>query len=262
MSAAGTMAGGGLLQVSDPAAGAPGLAAPGSLAMAPGRLLEALAPFSGVLLLIACLGLLLAVFFEQAQILAKYRGARRGVVATGYNNAMKLLVANRFGAVLYLFFVALAIDLGLDSGRLAAALALTVLLAGCSNLALLAGLRREERGPRPKGGGQGLAALLRAGGGRQRAALVGAFVATWFSFIGLSVPLIWSAGNPQLRLTLANSGFVFNSLFTLINVFLVESELARQIDRRSADIRPLVEALYLMRFAAGLAAAPVVWWLA
>lgn len=223
------------------------------------RMVEGLLPFSGLLLGLACFGLFAAVFFEQAQIMAKYRGARRGVVAAGYHNAMKLLVANRFGAVLYLFFVALAIDLGLAPALLAGALALTVLLAGCSNLALLAALRRGEHEQGATGRAGRLRAIHLPGSGRQRLAIVGAFVATWFSFIGLTVPLVWSAANPQWRLTLANSGFVFNSLFTLINVFLVESELARLIDRQSSEIRPMVQALYLMRFGAGLAAAPLVW---
>lgn len=93
-------------------------------------LVRDLAPYSHAMLAIACFGLLVAMVFEQAQIVAKYRGARRGVVATGYNNAMKLLVANRFGAVTYLFFVALAIDLGIAPGTLAAGLAATLLLAG------------------------------------------------------------------------------------------------------------------------------------
>lgn len=101
------------------------------------------------------------------------------------------------------------------------------------------------------------AAMLLRCQGRQRLAILGAFVATLFSLVGLTIPLIWSAANPELRLTLANSGFLFNSLFTLINVFLVESEIARMIDGQCARLRPMVQGLYTMRFLAGMVAAPL-----
>ena len=38
---------------------------------------------------------------------------------------------------------------------------------------------------------------------------------------------------PDYRLTLANTGFIFNTLFTLINTFLIEQEIAEKFDCRT-----------------------------
>lgn len=203
---------------------------------------------------LACGGLFIAILFEQSQLLAKYQGARRQVVATGYNNAMKLVVANRVGAVLYFFFIALAIDGGIAPGELAGALALVVAAIGLANLALALFFARKLNPGTPAG-----ALFLPHGrlGTGDWLALAGALVATAFNYAGLTVPLIWSASYPELRLTLANSGFLFNSIFTLFNVFLVEARIARLIDEGSDAIAPFVGGIFGARLLAAVAVVPV-----
>ena len=214
---------------------------------------QALSP---VAFLIACGGLLAACLFEQTQLLAKYWGARAGAVATGYNNAMKLMVANRVGAVTYLFFVALAIDIGTEPDTIRISLASTIVLVGLTNLVLLVVHKRALQPDQSSSARRlfSVAAFKRG----QYVALFGAAASSLFNFSGLTIPMIWSASYPELRLTLANTGFIFNSIFTFINVFLVENEIAKLIDRDDAAIRPMVSYILLARFIAALIAAPII----
>lgn len=205
---------------------------------------------------VACAGLLGACLFEQTQLLAKYWGSRKGAVATGYNNAMKLMVANRAGAVTYLFFVALAIDTGTQPDTIKLGLAITIVFVGLTNLVLLA-IHRREMGEDDEIGKARLFAL-KGFKTRQHVALLGAGASSLFNFTGLTIPMIWSATYPELRLTLANTGFIFNSIFTLINVFLVENEIAKLIDRSDATLRPMVSYILVARLSAALVAAPII----
>ncbi|MCP5395641.1 MAG: hypothetical protein H6918_02715 [Sphingomonadaceae bacterium] len=218
------------------------------------RLPELLGPHAGPLFGLACVGLFVAILFEQAQLLAKYHGARRGAVATGYNNAMKLVVGNRFGAVTYFFFIALAIDSGLAAQTIAHGLAGVVAAMALANVALFAVYAHRLN---PGVAALELFASHGAFGRGEKFALAGAFIAALFGYAGLTVPMIWSATHPDLRLTFANSGFLFNTVFTLVNVFLVEQRVAELIDRGNDAIRPFIAWAFVMRLLAALALVPL-----
>lgn len=200
--------------------------------------LAALAPWRPAITAAAVAGLVLAMFAEHLQLLAKYRGARAGRVAGGYNDAMKVMVANRLGAVTYLLLVGLAIDGGIGAGALTAALAAGVLV-----VAALAGA---------------VAWRLRGGGGdvgaRGRVVLAVSALATVLNVLGLTIPMILSAHIPEMRLTLANTGFAFNLIFTILNVFVVETHAARLIDRDAPELRAYTAAIFASRAAATAAA--------
>lgn len=215
-----------------------------------------LSEWSQVPLLIACAGLVAATFFEQSQLIAKSVGAQRGIVATGYNNAMKLMVANRLGAVAYFFMISLSIDFETPPETIQRSLAVTVMLVGLSSAVLML-FYRSRVGEFEDGKGSWLwtrGNLQRS----QKIALWGALGATIFNLAGLTIPMIWSATYPELRLTLANTGFLFNSIFTFLNVFIVESEVARQIDRDADNMHDFIFRLLQIKFLAALAAIPIV----
>lgn len=218
-------------------------------------LISDLQGYSWLILLLAGVGLIMASAFEQMQMLAKYFGAERGFVALGYNNAMKLMVGNRLGAVLYFFFMALAIDTLVEASSLKMFLAGAVVVIGLSNIALLVYFRKAQTriAVTKFSNNQNDSAQ-----GSMTVAIYGAYLATTFNLVGLTLPMIWSATYPELRLTLANTGFLFNSIFTVINVFIVESRIANLIDDRSAIMMSLMERIFLARLLAALSAIPVI----
>lgn len=202
-----------------------------------------LADFRVWALLISLLGLIFAMFTEQLQLIAKYQGALRNTVAGGYNNAMKIMVMNRLGGVLYFLFMAFAIDLGTQAETVAlytglSAIALAM-LSGIvfirlidDRLALLADLRIIEHA------------------GRRVVYL--SFFANIFNILGLTVPMILSAWVPEFRLTLANTGFFFNIIFTVINIFIIENHIAKLIDVKASTLKEFTRLIFLSRFAAAL----------
>jgi len=180
---------------------------------------------STLFLAFAVVGLATCVIVEQAQLLVKYRGVRQARVAGGYNDAMKIMVLNRLGTVLYFLFIALAIDLGADAATLARYFLISFALIAASNVAVVVMFWRKFK--------LKLGTLLASD--VRRGPVVAAFFATVFGLFGLTIPMLLSAQNPALRLTMANTGFVFNSVFTIITVFFVENYLARLIDRKTDD---------------------------
>lgn len=203
-----------------------------------------------VILILAGVGFILASLFEQLQMFAKYFGARKGLIAFGYNNAMKLMVGNRLGAVLYFFFIAISVDIGTGASILKVILAAYISIVAIVSAFLYFWLRRHntvERVDRSR----------RSNGTLEKAyylAQAGTYIATVLNLIGLTLPIIWSANFPQFRLTLANSGFIFNSLFTAINVFVVESYIASLIDRKSIEIALFLERILIFRICGAITA--------
>ena len=56
------------------------------------------------------IGLAVCVLTDQLQLVAKVNGSLKNKVAGGYNSAMKIMVVNRLGAVLYFFTSSLYIE--------------------------------------------------------------------------------------------------------------------------------------------------------
>lgn len=195
---------------------------------------------------LALCGLALAILTDHLQLLAKYRGALRQRVAYGYNLAMKVMVANRLGAVLYFLLVAFCIDNGLAPETLATAYAIAVALMAVPTLGLLVGLQR-----RLTGAGAGLRVLDT--GHWPWPIVIASFVATAFNLLGLTLPWLAAATYPEWRLTLANTSFLFNTLFTVLNVFYVEHRFAELIDAGQPEVHGFVAGVMMARLAAFLA---------
>lgn len=194
-------------------------------------------------LFISMVGLTFAMFTEQLQLIAKYHGAVKNAVAVGYNNAMKIMVANRLAGVSYFIFMAFAVDLGTQASLIA-------LFAGTSTviLAILSGsvfIRLID-------GKTTLISDWKIVGRKGGRVVVLSFVATVFNILGLAVPMILSALIPEFRLTLANTGFLFNIVFTVVNVFIIENHIAHLIDIEATHLKEFTRLIFLSRFAAAL----------
>ena len=198
------------------------------------------------LLTLAAIGLTISIIVEQSQLIAKYLGVVRKKVAGGYNLAMKIMVLNRLGAVLYFLLISLAIDFGSKADLIGHFFIVAIIAIAIFNLGvtvkLIVGNKFKIRDVLKSD----LAYLP----------VFMSMVASLFGILGLTLPMLLSASNPDLRLTMANTGFLLNSIFTIITVFFVESYLAKLIDDPAQNHRTIhfVITVFAMRFLGALIA--------
>lgn len=192
---------------------------------------------------LALAGLALAVLADHLQTIAKYNGALRQKVAGGYNLAMKVMVANRLGAVLYFILIAFNIDNGLPPTTLATALAITVACVALPTVGLMVWLQQKLIK-------QGLTQKVLDVSTWPKAIVAATFLATSFNLLGLTLPWIAGANYPSYRLTLANTSFLFNTFFTVINVFYIEHRFARIVDSKEYQIHGFVAGVMFARLIA------------
>ncbi|MEJ6403193.1 hypothetical protein [Yoonia sp. 2307UL14-13] len=191
---------------------------------------------------VALLGFALAMLADHLQILAKYNGAVNKRVAGGYNLAMKVMVANRVGAVLYFLLMAFNVDNGLSAHTLAVGLAVTVGCIAVPTVGLMIWLQKQLKA-------QGSALSVLDVSHWPKAIVIATFCATSLNILGLTLPWIAGATYPELRLTLVNTSFLFNTFFTVINVFYIEHHFARLVDREAHQIHGFVAGVMAARFA-------------
>jgi len=208
-------------------------------------ILEYVTPSLDLLYAVALFGLALAVFSDHLQIIAKYQGAINLRVAAGYNLAMKVMVVNRIGAVLFFLLLSFNIDNGLDPGKLSMGLGLVILAVAAPTVGLMVWLQK-----RIESVDAGVSVLDVATW--PKAIVVAAFLATAFNLLGLTLPWVAGATFPELRLTLANTSFLFNTVFTVINVFFIEHRFAQLIDAEAAKIHGFVAGVIVARLLAFL----------
>lgn len=188
-------------------------------------------------------GLTLAILADHLQIIAKYLGWQNNRIAGGYNLAMKVMVVNRLGAVLYFLLIAFCVDNGLEFRDLAIGLALAILCIVPPTVVLLIWLQHRSKSPE-------IDQQIIDTRTWPQAIVLATFLATVFNLMGLTVPWIASAAYPELRLTLANTSFLFNTLFTVINVFYIEHKLSIIIDQGSERIHGFVSGVTFARLLA------------
>jgi hypothetical protein len=142
-------------------------------------------------------------------------------------------------------FSALAIDMGTPAGRMSAFFSGSIFAVAILDLVVTAVLWRR----------MGFTYARVRSSGLRMAPVIASFVATVFGLLGLSLPMLMSAAYPQLRLTLANTGFLFNSVFTIISVFFIESYFARLVDQNESFEKAsmFVGLIFLMRLLAAAA---------
>lgn len=194
----------------------------------------------GVVFALSIVGLAFAVLADHFQTLAKYKGVLNKRVAGGYNSAMKVMVINRLGAVLYFLLLAFSIDNGLSAEKLNIALAVTVASLAVPTLFLMLWLQKR------------LGQRVWDTSIWPKRIVIAAFFATTLNLLGLTVPWVLAAHHPELRLTLANTSFLFNTLFTVVNVFYIEHHFARIVDSEKRQLHAFVSGVMAARLFAFL----------
>ncbi|MGH1331519.1 MAG: hypothetical protein ACRBBK_11615 [Paracoccaceae bacterium] len=195
---------------------------------------------------LASVGLAICIVIDQAQLIAKYSGVLKERVAGGYNAAMKIMVLNRFGAALYFMLISISIDLGMTADVIAlffcGAIAVIIIFDFFTSFLLM----KQNR--------CSIKIMFDPNMAYKPVAM--AMIAALFGILGLTFPMLLSSANPVLRLTMANTGFILNSVFTILTVFFVESHIAQLIDDTDKRHRlaHFVIAVFVMRFVAAIIA--------
>lgn len=205
-----------------------------------------------LIFMLALGGLGLAILADHLQLLAKYRGALSQRVAHGYNIAMKVMVFNRLGAVIYFMLIAFNIDNGLLPETLATGYAIAVTLCTLPTILLLIQLQRQLVK-------SGIDLRVLNAEHWSWPIAIAAFVATVFNLLGLTLPWLAGATYPEFRLTLVNTSFMFNTLFTIVNVFYIENRLARLIDTGQSEIHGFVAGVMMARLLAFMTVGVGIW---
>lgn len=178
-------------------------------------------------LLLSVVGLFISLCTEQSQIVAKTRGVIAGNVATGYMFAMRVMIVNRFGSIIYIFFLGLSIDLGIENRTLLTVAIVAAVGVLMYNLVLVFKRNKvlkfldSERNER-------LIDFIMQGGCKYS---VASYVATLCNVLGLTLPLLLSNSFPEYRLSMANTGFLLNAFFTMLNVLILETRYANIVDK-------------------------------
>lgn len=166
-----------------------------------------------------CLGFFLLHAAENHQIYARIKGAIDGTVAHGYQKAMEGMLVNRVGAVIYHFLTSLYIE----SFGLLKHFLIAILFSGFGllifNLFILRKINNHISYTN-----------LAATNKNKKLLNFAACLAPLFVLFGLSIPYALGIMFFDFRLTLANLGFLFNTVFTLLTVLIIDKKVSKIID--------------------------------
>lgn len=169
------------------------------------------------------LGLSAATISDQWQLLKKVQGSIKSQVAGGYNSAMKIMVFNRFGAVIFFSSSAFYIE---SSGSFDGLLKIYFIAITLIIIALILVVVRYLKHQ-----------ILAVDFLSNHKLAIASFLANKFGILGLTIPLLAGILFLEYRLLLSNSSFLFNTIYTMIMVFYLESKLAKLIDESSENIK-------------------------
>lgn len=189
-------------------------------------------------LLIALAGFLLFMFLiDTVQVLLRIVSAVVAAPVLGAHLGAIFMLANRAATALALLTIGYLVDKGVPADGLMLCYALAALVIMVAHLPLLRRVYLERlilRAFRVLYG-QGVATGSFQGAstsGSSRAstridAVVGAV--TTIGFLGLLAPSLLASTFPEYRATLLQTGFILNSVATIMNVMLVERNIAMTI---------------------------------
>jgi len=142
---------------------------------------------------------------------------------------MRIMIVNRAGTIVYVFFLSLCIDTGITNRTLLIVSIFSSVFVIIYNLFLIlnsaklleysADLQREN--------------FMHFLFERDKLYTFASFFATLCNVLGLTLPFLLSNTFPEYRLTMANTGFLLNLFFTLINVIILEKRYAYLLDHET-----------------------------
>jgi hypothetical protein len=176
------------------------------------------------------LGLFLATLVDSAQLFVKTKGISTGKVAGAYNNAMKIMLLNRLGAILFVSGSSILIDNNISGFGLIQLYFAPIILILISYLIIMYKRR-----------------LFKI---RINFLYVFMYI---LNLLSLMLPYYLAANSQSWTLTLSNSGFLLNTIVTFINLFVVEKKLASILDSKSQQlVRPFESEIMCSRLVAAI----------
>ena len=191
------------------------------------------------ILIFAAFGLFLAQSMEYLQIFFKQKGFYSSSIAKGYNDAMKVMVLNRLGAIIYFMSLSLAIEIGAKPLNIIDFIIITLIALIVVNISLTAWQASHFK--------ISFKFFANKINNEFTIFLISIFLASSLNLLGITIPLLLGSIYTDYRLTLANSGFLFNTIYTIVNVFFIESLIAKKIDEKNKDLNIFVFGIYIFR---------------
>jgi len=175
------------------------------------------------------IGFCVTTLTDQWQLIKKVQGGLKSSVAAGYNAAMKMMVLNRFGAVMYFSASAFYIE---SSGSPSGLVQIYCFALFITLMSLVAGTLYYFK-----------KSVLVVDFSGHRSFAAASLFANAFGALGLTAPLIAGVVFLEYRLLLSNSSFLLNTIYTFIMVFYLEAKMAKLIDMKSESIRAVAFAI-------------------
>lgn len=176
------------------------------------------------------IGLSLATLVDCAQLFVKTNSISTSLIASSYNNAMKIMLLNRLGAILFVTSASILIDNDISGLGLIQLYFTPIILILISYLVIIYKRRLF---------------VIRIN-----------FLYTLMyvlNLLSLMLPYYLAANSQSWALTLSNSGFLLNTIVTFINLFVVEKKLASILDSQSRQlVRPFESEIMCSRVVAAM----------
>lgn len=179
---------------------------------------------------LAVLGLAAVLVFEFVHPSAKLAGLASGRNSLAGNLSLKILIGNRIGASIFFPLIAYLIESGLKTQKVVSIIFFGLFIGGVALVLFVVKLDKLV---------QVFARLLEPAfeadnNHRPRfrfdSVVIFGVIAGVVSHMGMLGPLLASTVFPEYRLTMTHAGGIFNGVFTLIVVFVVDNKLSRYCD--------------------------------
>jgi hypothetical protein len=177
------------------------------------------------LLVVMAVGFFLLHAAENNQLVARISGYNRGKIAGGYQSAMEGMLINRVGAVLYHLVTSFYVENGGHVTAFLASISVCSFFLLVFNIFLLNKLTSNTT----------IEISEMHKPSRNKLLITASYIAPIFILFGLSVPYALGMVFFDYRLTLANTGFLFNSFFTLVTVIVIDKRISAAIDDVNGD---------------------------
>jgi len=173
---------------------------------------------------------------SQYQIIFKIEGAKSSSIATGYNYAMKVMIIASLGIIVFNISSSWLIEKFISTQDFLKIVISAIMICSVGSFWIVIKFFSKIE----------IKELYR----NHKKIFSLALLANSFAVVGQTLPLTLGTIFFENRLFLANTSFIFNAFYTLIEVFYIESILARKIDSGSHDIDYFASAVIYSRLAA------------
>lgn len=198
--------------------------------------------------ILVLLGFSLTIIGESLQIFPRIAGGIVLKPASGFNYASQILLINRLGSTIYLFSASVLVDSNISSLSISRLFASSLCLTSAAFLLILIFFRKLLMGTLKffQCETAGKSSFFRDINSSLDANVNEKFsrklffaivvTASFFSYIGLSLPFLTASIFHSVRLTISQLGVFGNLIFTLSSVFYIDRVIASLSDSKNINL--------------------------